>query len=382
MTEVTPDEQAPLSDASLARLAVAAAAQDLADFARAFVSISGTRHSSGGELEDGQKLVAKAEYVLERLVVFERVAGPRWEDIGSGLSVARQNAHKKFRSAVEGFEQALGEPEVTNPNTGVTYNQLPEGADDPAWWADRLDAWVRRHREPTEYEIGDSERPVSGGLARLGPLAATGGGAAVHRRTRARALRAAGRPRLHHGGGERRAHFAAVSRNCAGRSPATGTSCPARPKPARQRRRRPTSTSPGRDRAREVFRAFADAIDKAGAHSESDLLQRRANQLMAGWITQLQQHAGVDLTGSERLRGETGTAVAITVGEIELTETPRPAHSVASASPGEDQEPLGSSRCEVRDVRWRPAGQSTCPVVPRLSEVHRFSHASRWRQPS
>lgn len=171
MTEVTPDEKAPLSDASLARLAVAAAAQDLADFARAFVSIGSTRHSSGGELEDGQKLVAKAEYVLERLVVFERVAGASWEDIGSGLSMARQNAHKKFRAAVEEFEQALAEPEVTNPDTGDTYNQLPEGADDPAWWADRLDAWVRRHREPTEYEIGDRERPVSGGLARLGPLA-------------------------------------------------------------------------------------------------------------------------------------------------------------------------------------------------------------------
>jgi len=174
MEEVTPDEKAPLSDASLARLAVAAAAQDLADFARAFVSIRDTRHSSGGELEDGQKLVAKAEYVLERLVVFERVAGASWEDIGSGLSMARQNAHKKFRSAVEEFEHAVAEPEVTNPDTGVTYNQLPEGADDPAWWADRLDAWVRRHQEPTEFEMGDRERPVSGGLARLGPLAELG----------------------------------------------------------------------------------------------------------------------------------------------------------------------------------------------------------------
>lgn len=72
-------------------------------------------------------------------------------------------------------------------------------------------------------------------------------------------------------------------------------------------------------RDREVFRALADAIDKADAHPESDLLQRRANQLMAGWITQLQQHAAADLSGSERLREETQTAAAI-VSEVATRE--------------------------------------------------------------
>jgi hypothetical protein len=106
--------------------------------------------SAGAELEDAARLVARAEDALESLVVFEAISGTTWEDIGSGLGVARQNAHKKFSGAVARFKEALAEPEVRGAG-GQLYNRLPDSAADPDRWAPKLDDWIERHREPWRF---------------------------------------------------------------------------------------------------------------------------------------------------------------------------------------------------------------------------------------
>jgi hypothetical protein len=60
-----------------------------------------------------------------------------------------------------------------------------------------------------------------------------------------------------------------------------------------------------------IFRNLSNAVEQADAHPESELLQRRADQLTDTWTARLAEHAGTDLTASERLRIETDTAAAV-----------------------------------------------------------------------
>lgn len=173
LSEPVPDEHAPYTDATRARMALAAAAQELSDSARKFVPIwPGSLHTAGGadvsaaDVEDAARLVARAEEVLERMVVFAAVAGAPWGEIGDGLGTARQNAHKKYRDAVARFRADLAEPEGVQDD-GTRYLRLEPAAHDPDAWAPRLDAWVERHREPADYLRAG--RAVSDGLARLHP---------------------------------------------------------------------------------------------------------------------------------------------------------------------------------------------------------------------
>lgn len=173
LTEPEPDDAAPYTDATRARMALAAAAQELADSARAFVPIPpGSLRSSGGsdvdavEIEDAVRLLARAEEVLECMVVFAVISGATWDVVGDGLGTARQNANKKYKEAVARFREALAQPMALKPD-GTSYLRLADAAHDPEVWASRLDAWVERHHEPHEFRI--AARPVSDGLARLHP---------------------------------------------------------------------------------------------------------------------------------------------------------------------------------------------------------------------
>lgn len=55
----------------------------------------------------------------------------------------------------------------------------------------------------------------------------------------------------------------------------------------------------------------SDAMEEADAHPGSELLRRRADQLMDSWTTRLAQHAAANLSSSERLRCETDPAAAV-----------------------------------------------------------------------
>src|SRR4051794_31912475 len=118
LQEPVPDEHAPCTDATRARMALAAAAQELSDSARAFVPIwpgrlriAGGADVGAGDVEDAVRLVARAEQVLERMVVFARVGGASWEEIGDGLGAAPQDAQNKHEEDVARFLADLAEPE-------------------------------------------------------------------------------------------------------------------------------------------------------------------------------------------------------------------------------------------------------------------------------
>jgi hypothetical protein len=168
-----PTSLAPYTDASLARLALAHEASELADSARAFVPIhpselrsTGGGGTGGSMIEDAARLRAQADQVLTLAVVYERLTGTSWEQIGEALGVTRQSAHQRYADAERRFREALAEPEATG-DSGEPYVRLDAAAYEPDEWAGRLDAWVIRHREP--WDAGQGPAPVSGGLARMDP---------------------------------------------------------------------------------------------------------------------------------------------------------------------------------------------------------------------
>jgi hypothetical protein len=148
-----------------ARLALAVAARNLSDLARGAVRTTADRYAHEGEaVEDALRLVAAAEEVLNRAVVWEREKGTTWEVIAEALGGRRkQTAQERFAGVVARWKAALLRPWQPATDQDSVYSALPSGAEDPAQWASRLDAWCRRHREPTDVDRDDPQ-PVSGGL--------------------------------------------------------------------------------------------------------------------------------------------------------------------------------------------------------------------------
>lgn len=172
MTEPT-YEDAPYTEQSLAQLALAATAQDLADFLMGFVAVWSDYNPR--PVEDAARFVRRAQELLDRAVVVEKVGGASWEDIGDTLEITRQSAHAKFRAVVEEWEEAVKRPIVTDEIYGITggletrtYNRMPAGTSTPDETAAYLDKWALAHARADGRDVG--ERPVSGGLARMAPL--------------------------------------------------------------------------------------------------------------------------------------------------------------------------------------------------------------------
>jgi hypothetical protein len=115
-------------------------------------------------VEDARRLVAAAEEVLNRAVVWEREKGTTWEVIAEALGGRRkQTAQERFAEVVARWKAALLRPWQPATDHDSLSSALPSGAEDPDQWAGRLDAWCRRHREPTEGDR-DDPNPISGGL--------------------------------------------------------------------------------------------------------------------------------------------------------------------------------------------------------------------------
>ncbi|TKG61526.1 hypothetical protein [Prauserella endophytica] len=164
----------PFTDASRARMVMAAEAHELSDFARSFVPIdqyelgdNGRALSDGMWIGDAARLVGAAQRVFEAVVVFERLGGTSWERIGDILGMSKQAAHEKFSQAETRFRDELRAPQ--NPDytgeIGQVRYRLHPAARDPEEHARELDEWVARRRDPDEPE--HAPNPVSGGLARM-----------------------------------------------------------------------------------------------------------------------------------------------------------------------------------------------------------------------
>ena len=151
----------------LARLAHAKAARELSDTARSAVTTHGDQQAEEGDFIAGAlRLVHEADRVLELAVILERERGASWEAIGLTLGhITRQSAHARYAAAHREFLDALMFPVRREPGQAWGHSALPDGLDDPAQTASKLDVWAIRHREPQEPGA-EQISPVSAGLSR------------------------------------------------------------------------------------------------------------------------------------------------------------------------------------------------------------------------
>lgn len=170
---------APYTEATKARLVLAAELAELADFARGLVPIGehvlredGSATFAGEVVADMARIAATGRRLLEMAVVYARLGKTTWEQIGAVLDVTHQSAQERFRPAVERFREELLSPE--NPDYTGEFGQLQWrlawAARDPEAAARDLDEWVlEQPRHPGDGEPDPT--PVSGHLARMSPRA-------------------------------------------------------------------------------------------------------------------------------------------------------------------------------------------------------------------
>ncbi|MFI5615434.1 hypothetical protein [Amycolatopsis sp. NPDC051903] len=169
--DMTESGAAPYTDAARARLVMAYAACELADFARFAVPIGehelnpdGTTRAPGTELAHAARVLALAERFFEAAVVFERVAGADWQTIGDVLQVSPETARVRYTRPEAAFRQLLSPDEARSSGAAGEVTSLRAHlVGQPLEFALDLDDWVLRHRDG-DHDLGTA--PVSGGLVR------------------------------------------------------------------------------------------------------------------------------------------------------------------------------------------------------------------------
>jgi hypothetical protein len=176
--EATEVEDPPFTEASRARLVLAAALAALADDAAGLVPIVEGVLTADGKAVYGAEtvrevasFVAAARALLPAAAVAARLGGVTWVEIGAALEVSAQAAQERFSDDETRFRDEQHSPE--NPHytgdLGEVPYRLAGAALHPASAAAELDAWVRR-RQATDGGTPEPA-PVSGGLARMNPQA-------------------------------------------------------------------------------------------------------------------------------------------------------------------------------------------------------------------
>jgi len=147
----------------LARLAYSQACRELGDSARAQVPTVHDGWLRACELlADALRLRADAEQVVELAIAFERVKGASWREIADVLELSSPTARERYAPVVDDIRDAILFACREGRDGAPGCWACPPGVEDPDTTARALDAWVARHREPTDPERGDS--PVSDGL--------------------------------------------------------------------------------------------------------------------------------------------------------------------------------------------------------------------------
>ncbi|MEU6965020.1 hypothetical protein [Streptomyces chrestomyceticus] len=171
------DPPHPYTEEALARLMLSDAYREVADLALHGVTTGydGSSIAGGGSyVEEAAALVAGAESVLRRAVVYERERGTSWEEIGAALGIAKQSAHKKFAADVERWRAPFDQPERLRPDGTPDDERIPHGV---RYAAAPSAAAAPPRRPPASWRHGcarthptdswpDHEHPVTGGLPR------------------------------------------------------------------------------------------------------------------------------------------------------------------------------------------------------------------------
>lgn len=160
---------------ALARLALSAAAQEVADFAAGIVpTVSDNYGSVYADIENAARLLSAAQEVMARAIVHARERGGDWQEIGEALDVTAEQAKDQYSETVEQWEDALDRPWERSGQ--FLYSRLPSGLSDPDETAAYLDRWCARHLDETsgtrhnaEHE-GTADRMVSANLPKHTPV--------------------------------------------------------------------------------------------------------------------------------------------------------------------------------------------------------------------
>jgi hypothetical protein len=159
------EDRATYTPQALARLTLSAQAVDTASAAHALVATRNDVDTGlGGRVSEGVRVVAAAEGVLVRAVVYERERGASWEDIGRYLGVDAGVAEERYASEIERWNTAFQVPYRLDPTGRKRIPQLPQAAYNPKSSVRQLDLWAGLHVTTGDWHA------VSGGL--VGPAAA------------------------------------------------------------------------------------------------------------------------------------------------------------------------------------------------------------------
>jgi len=167
------------SRTALARLALSAAAQELADLLTNGLvpTVSDNYGRPYDTAEVVHRVVRLAEQVRDRGVVYARERGGSWQDIAEGFGAEdeQKEIQERYEPVVAEWDDVLTVP--WEPGHGISkdgagalvwFSRLPNGAADPDFTAGYLDMWCARHvdravRDNAEHD-GISDRMVSANL--------------------------------------------------------------------------------------------------------------------------------------------------------------------------------------------------------------------------
>ncbi|GAA4558145.1 hypothetical protein [Pseudonocardia xishanensis] len=148
---------APLTTRASAELALAVAAREMSDLARALVPVGPVRESYAGALvAEARQLTALAGRALAAAVAVECADGTPWADIAAAAGEETAQARARWEPMVRQWDAAVEQAAVPGDRDDTPVEDTLAA----------LDAWVVHHRDPDP--AGD-DRPVSAALGRMDP---------------------------------------------------------------------------------------------------------------------------------------------------------------------------------------------------------------------
>ena len=179
-TETEPDPAHPYTETALARILLCDAYREVAETALARIATDSDGSSfvgPGDFVRDAASLLALAEEVMRRAAVYERERNTSWEEIGEGLGITKQSAHKRFADHVDTWRAPFDQPAKVRPDGTPDDERIPYGvryagdgtAVDRRGTAEHtardLETWLGKRTAPGDH-WSDEEHPVTGHLPR------------------------------------------------------------------------------------------------------------------------------------------------------------------------------------------------------------------------
>lgn len=160
---------------ALARLALSSAYREVADFAAGGVPTVSDEYGDPWDYVDhAARLVAMAQDVLDRAVVYARERGGTWPTIAEALDTSEEQARDRYAPTLDLWEDALDRPWERSGR--FLANRMPDGTTEPDETIADLDQWCLRHLDETSgtrhnarYD-GTEDRMVSATLPTHTPV--------------------------------------------------------------------------------------------------------------------------------------------------------------------------------------------------------------------